>query len=316
MIKLVIAGISGRMGRAVVELAAQDDRFDVAAGLTVPGDPLIGSSIPFRRSSVEVLDSLPSSARSDTLAMRPCDVLIDFTVADGTMQWLGVCERQQIPMVIGATGHSQSQLEQIKEAAHAIPIIKATNFSPGIQAILNVIERVIVELGDGYDVEIVETHHRHKIDAPSGTALTILEAIQDARKSANRRGSTPEIVGSDVGDAGAVNPADVGRPHEQVSADSTRSQGSSRSTPTPPRTVFGRHGRTGERTPGEIGIHSVRMGEHIGRHEIHLSGSGETLTLQHTAHTRNAFAAGALRAAAWIVSRPPGYYTMSDVLNP
>ncbi|UCF35200.1 MAG: hypothetical protein JSV78_07825, partial [Phycisphaerales bacterium] len=79
--------------------------------------------------------------------------------------------------------------------------------------------------------------------------------------------------------------------------------------------VFGRHGRVGARSPGEIGVHAVRMGELVGSHEVHFSGPGETVTLRHAAHSRDAFAAGALRAAAWVQGKPPGLYRMRDVGN-
>ena len=266
MIRLAIAGVCGRMGRTVAELTVRDSRFEIVAGLTIPGDPLVGKALQVADREVQVLLEPPAAVGYGELALRPCDVLIDFTVADGTMRWLDYCERRQIPMVIGATGHADKQLERIREAAHQIPIVKATNFSPGIHAILNAVAQLVRDMGPEYDIEIVETHHRHKVDAPSGTAHTILEAIQQARR-----------------DGGPV--------------------------------VFGRHGRTGERKPGEIGVHAVRMGEHVGQHEIHVSGPGETITLRHTAHSRETFAAGALRAAAWLVSKPAGFYTMRDVLR-
>lgn len=116
-------------------------------------------------------------------------------------------------------------------------------------------------------MEIVETHHRHKIDAPSGTALTLADEIAEA----------------------------TGRSRDCV--------------------VFGREGRVGERPTGQIGVHAVRMGEIVGQHEVHFSGPGETVTLRHTAHSRDTFAAGALRAAAWVVGKEPGSYTMQDVIG-
>lgn len=258
MIRLAIAGATGQTGRCVLELAGRNDRFEIAAALAKPG--CSASPVAMRVGDRELVVS-------DTLSAA-CDVLIDFTVADGTMAWLEVCKRQSIAMVIGATGHDERQLARIREAARTIPILKATNFSIGIGAILNVVGRLARELGESYDVEIVEAHHRRKVDAPSGTALTLAEEIAAA---------TERTLRDDV--------------------------------------VFGRHGRTGERPTGQIGVHAVRMGDIISRHEVHFSGSGETVTLSHVAHSRNTFAVGALRAAAWIVGRPAALYTMRDLIG-
>lgn len=264
-IRLAIAGISGRMGTTVAELAGRDPRFAIAAALTQPGDPKIGEKLRFAETDIVIATKLPTPPK-DATPYRPCDVLIDFTTPDGTMHWLQACERLQIPMVIGTTGHSEAQVARIKQSAHLIPIVKAANFSLGVAALIAAAARLAAELGEGYDIEIVETHHRHKADAPSGTAMAFYDAIRAARGQ----------------------------------------------TPTSP--VFGRHGRPGERKQEEIGIHAVRMGEYAGRHEIHFSSGGETISLVHTAHSREAFAAGALRAAAWIRSKPAGWFGLADII--
>jgi 4-hydroxy-tetrahydrodipicolinate reductase len=300
MIRLAIAGILGRMGTCVAQLASRDDRFEIVAGLTERDDSRLGKSIRCGEADLAIVDRLPTPAQP---GVPPCDVLIDFTVADGTMHWLEVCERLRIPMVIGATGHSESQIGRIQAAAHLIPIVKATNFSPGVAAVTRAIARLVAELGDEYDVEIVETHHRHKVDAPSGTALSILEAIRAARSALTSPGRKD------------VPSRDRGRLQSRDREGAVAATVPARGAGVTPSVVFGRHGRVGERKPGEIGVHSVRMGEHVGQHEIHLSAAGETITLRHTAHSREAFAAGALRAAAWLISRPPGCYTMNDVLG-
>ncbi len=258
MIRLAMAGATGRAGRCVVEQAARDDRFEIAAALTGPGCSMSGRSMRVGGCEVMVKETLDV----------PCDVLIDFTVADGTMAWLEVCTQRGIPMLIGATGHDDRQLAKIEEAVRVIPILKTANFSVGVQVMLGIVGRLAKELGEAYDVEIVEAHHRHKVDAPSGTALTLAEAIAAA--------------------SGRTLKDDV---------------------------VFGRHGLTGERPRGQIGVHAVRMGDLVSSHEVHFSGPGETLTLRHTAHSRDTFAAGALRAAVWIMGKPPGLYAMGDVMR-
>ena len=245
------------MGRIVLDLAARDDRFTVSAALTAPGFAPPGTTMRVGDRNLPLAETLETA----------CDVLIDFSVADGTMAWLEVCRRRRLPMLIGATGHSDEQMARIRAASRTIPIVKAGNCSVGVQAMMNVLGRLAKELGDDYDVEIVETHHRHKIDAPSGTALSLLDEIARA----------------------------TGRSRDDA--------------------VFGRYGRVGERPKGRIGVHAVRMGEIVGKHEIHFSGPGETITITHTAQSRETFAAGALRAAAWLVGREPGLYSMRDVLG-
>ena len=325
MIKLAVAGASGRMGQAVMELVQADERFDVVAALTTPDDPLLGHAISGGRHKVKLSTELPHKDKSRERALLPCDVLIDFTLAEGTMHWLAECERLLIPMVVGATGHTHQQLEKIAETAHSIPIVKASNFSSGIQAIIDCLRVLVPELGAAYDVEIVETHHRHKLDAPSGTALSLAEAIRAAREeSPNFRPERALDLGprgharstASPGDARLSNlstrPGDVGRPHEPT-RDECESTIAEKTQPHT-RLIFGRHGRTAERGLGEIGVHAVRMGDVVGQHEIHFCGCGETITLKHVAHSRATFAAGALRAAAWIVSKQPGLYAMRDVL--
>lgn len=257
MIRLAVAGAVGRMGRCVLELAKRDDRFAVVAALTKPGCAMVGRQLP-------VGDGVTVSETLDTDA----DVLIDFTVADATKAWLNICRERKIPMVIGSTGHSDAQLAEINTAANQMPILMASNFSVGIQALAKIVGTLAAELGEAYDIELIETHHRHKIDAPSGTALMLLDEIAKA----------------------------TGRSRETSA-------------------VYGRHGRTGARPAGQIGVHSVRMGEIIGQHEIHISGPGETITIRHSAHSRDAFAHGALRGAAWLVGRQAGLYSMRDVVG-
>ncbi len=256
MIRLAIAGAAGRMGQCLLQFVTRHDRFTLIAALTSTDCPTLNQTIRIQNKDYTFVDSLDA----------PCDVLIDFTLAEGTIHWLEVCASKKIPMVIGATGHTDQQIEMIEQVAQSIPIVKAPNCSVGIQAITNILKKLAKELGVGYDVEMVETHHRNKIDAPSGTALSLAETIANA----------------------------TDRSREDF--------------------IFGRHGETGQRPDGQIAIHSVRRGEIVGQHEITFSGHGETVTISHTAHSRDTFAAGALRAAEWITHQPPGLYTMKDVL--
>ena len=257
-IRLSVAGAAGRMGRAVLGAASNSNRFEIVAALTAPNDPLAGGRI--RVGEIEF--ALETSLDCD------CDALIDFTVDGGTMSWVEICREKRIPMVIGATGHSGAEMKRLREASDSIPVIYAPNCSVGIAAIRHSLSKLAAELGTGFDVEIVETHHRHKIDAPSGTALALAQDIANA-------------TGRDPDDA----------------------------------IVFGRHGQLDKRPEGQIGVHALRIGDLMSHHEIHFSGPGETVTIKHTAHSRDTFAAGALRAAEWAVDQKPGYYGMGDVLE-
>ncbi len=254
-IKLAIAGALGRTGSATVRRALADPRFEIVAALSTPDDA--DQVIRAGDTDITVGEGISGA----------CDVLIDFTLPAGTMEWLDHCLTTGTAMVIGATGHDDAQLARIRSAATKIPIVMASNFSVGVTALVELVGQLTKTLGDGYDVEIVESHHRHKVDAPSGTALALLDEVLRATQR-------------------------------------TRDDA-----------VFGRHGHTGERKPGTIGVHAVRRGEIIGEHEIHFSGLGETLPLRHTAHSRDLFALGALRAAAWIANQPAGLYRMIDVLH-
>ena len=256
MIKLALLGATGRMGTRVLNLLADDPRFQVVAALTRSNDSRLGDRIQVGAATVTMADE----------TRTPFDVLLDFSVPQGTMRWLEHCQRGGSAMVIGATGHSDEQLDRITATAGRIAILKASNFSIGINLLLALAGDVGRRLGDDFDIEIIEHHHSQKIDAPSGTAIALTDAIVEA----------------------------TGRDREND-------------------VIYGRQGQAGRRPPRQIGLHAVRMGSLVGRHEIHYSSSDETVTLLHTAHSRDAFARGALQAAAWIASRPPNMYTMRDV---
>ena len=262
MIRLAVSGAAGRMGARICALAHADPRFDVVAALEATGHPDIGSRME-RIAGVEGLD-LPVQDRTQT----ECDVLIDFSLPAGTMHWLDFCLVKKCPIVIGTTGHSDEDSTQIEKAAKSIPLLKATNMSLGVNLLFKLAGEIAGALKEGYDIEIVEAHHRFKVDAPSGTAMTLLNEVLKA----------------------------TGRSREKD-------------------VVHGRQGETGQRPGPQIGMHALRLGDTVGEHEVFFGGLGETLSIKHTAHTRDTFAKGALEAAAWIVKKPAGRYDMRDVLN-
>ena len=249
------------MGRRIAALAVESEHFDIVSALEAPGHEAMGRDVgelagigAFGLSITDVLQDAP-------------DVLIDFSLPEGTMHWLKACGNHNIAMVIGTTGLTASQRAEIADTASRIAIVHAANFSVGINVLLKAVAEVARTLGSDYDIEIVEAHHRFKKDAPSGTAVSLAGAICDA----------------------------IGRVYDQAA-------------------VFGRSGQS-TRKKGEIGMHALRVGDTVGEHAVHFGSLGETVTLSHSAHTRDTFAAGALRAATWLAGKPAGLYSMVEVLE-
>jgi 4-hydroxy-tetrahydrodipicolinate reductase len=155
--KVAVAGAAGRMGQALIEALRSDRDLQLAAAFDVPGKESAGLKIG-------------SDANA---AIAAADVLVDFTRPEGTLANLRSCKAQGKAMVIGTTGFAPAQKQEIEEAARAIPVVMAANFAIGVNALFKLAETAARILGDGYDIEIIEAHHRHKVDAPSGTALQL-----------------------------------------------------------------------------------------------------------------------------------------------
>jgi 4-hydroxy-tetrahydrodipicolinate reductase len=161
--KLVIAGAGGRMGRALIESVLRSGGFELAAAVEVPGSPLIGKD-------AGELVGLPCGVKISPGFVKG-DCLIDFTRPEGALLHLDQCLATGMRMVIGTTGFSERQSERIAQAAQRIAIVQAPNMSAGVNLAFALAETAARALGDSYDVEIIEAHHKHKVDAPSGTAL-------------------------------------------------------------------------------------------------------------------------------------------------
>lgn len=175
-IKLAIAGSSGRMGRALLEAVLRDNDLKLAAALEVKGNAAVGrdaGELAGTPCGVSILDDAAG-------AITDCDVLIDFTRPEGTATHLAACRKQGVRMVIGTTGFSAAQKQEIAAAAGDIAIVMSPNFSVGVNVAFRLLKVAAGALGEGYDVEIVEAHHRHKVDAPSGTALRMGEVVAQA----------------------------------------------------------------------------------------------------------------------------------------
>jgi 4-hydroxy-tetrahydrodipicolinate reductase len=195
------------------------------------------------------------------------DVVLDFSHVSATLQVAKICASAGKSLIIGTTGHAADLKKQIQAEVKGIPFLMASNFSVGVNALFYLAQKTAEILGSSFDVEIVEAHHKHKKDAPSGTAKSIVEAIQKA-------------------------------------------QGSNRND-----VVYGRSGDVGERSASQLGVHAVRGGSIVGDHTVVFAGEGEVIELCHYAQSREIFAFGALRAAAWIASQKAGIYSMADVLG-
>jgi 4-hydroxy-tetrahydrodipicolinate reductase len=223
-VRVLLVGAAGRMGKTIFDLASTESEIEIVAQCDL-GDAI-------------------------EPAMNDCDVAIDFSHANATGEICRAALHQGKSLVIGTTAHSQQQRNTIEETALSVPIVLASNFSVGVNVLFWLTRKAAELLGLDFDAQIVETHHKTKKDAPSGTAKTLAEVLKAARKIEN-----------------------------------------------------------------QMPIQSIREGEVVGEHTVIFSGPGERLELTHRAASREIFARGALRAAKWIIERPPGLYSMHDVLG-
>lgn len=264
---IIVIGAAGRMGRTILECANPSSQpFDIVAAVEHAGNPLVGqpvtSLLPSAPADLKIVDSLPDAAPMGTVA-------INFTQPEATLEQLEWARKAGIAMVIGTTGLSDEQRAKIEQTAGEIPVLLAPNMSVGVNVLYRLVAEAVKLLGDSFDIEITEMHHRFKKDAPSGTARALLSAVLEAR-------------------------------HE---------------TAEEAPVIHGREGLPGERTAKEIGMHSIRGGDVVGDHTVSFAGLGERIELTHKASSRETFARGALRAAAWLSGRPAGrLYSMKDVL--
>jgi len=261
MVKVAVSGACGRMGRRLGSMIAEDNELELICALECSDHADLGKDFG------ELIGLGPTNVKvSEEISALP-DVLIDFSAPEGTSHWVDVCYKHKVAMVIGTTGLTDRTSEQISSASRDIAIMQAPNMSVGVNVLFRLVGEMAKSLGDDYDVEIVETHHRYKKDAPSGTALALLKAVCEGL------GCDPRRVA-----------------------------------------IFGRQGPDAARAKGQIGVHAVRLGGCVGEHTVYFGAPGETVSISHTAHSRDTFAQGALRAAKWVVGRRPGLYSMQDVL--
>jgi len=263
MINIAVTGAAGRMGRTLVEACARAEGLRLSAALERAGNAAVGKDAGELAGAGKL--GVTVRAGFDGLDF---DVLVDFTSPEATLANLDYCRKHGKKLVIGTTGLDDAGKSRIATAARDIAIVFAPNMSVGVNLCFKLLETAARVLGDDVDVEIVEAHHRHKADAPSGTALRMGEVVA-------------KVLQRDLKEHG----------------------------------VYGRHGISGERARQTIGFSSIRAGDIVGDHTVLFAGGGERVEITHRAESRMPFAAGALRAARWLMERKTGVYDMQDVLG-
>lgn len=245
--KILVSGLCGFMGKEVAALAEQGYRGAVlAAGV----DPAANGNEPV------------ACAPDFESACADVDCIVDFSHHSCTAALLAFAVKNRLPLVLATTGQTEEEKAAIVAASKEIPVFFAANYSLGVALLIELAVQAAKAMPDA-QIEIIEQHHDRKIDAPSGTALAIAQAIGRVRDS---------------------------------------------------QVVSGRTGH-GKRTESEIGIHSVRMGNIVGIHEVLVGTKNQTLTLKHEAHSRALFAEGALAAAAFLCGKPAGLYDMKSMIG-
>ena len=265
-LRVVVCGVAGRMGGRVLQAVRAEDGMQVVGATERPDSAQVGldagTAAGGPSAGVTVSGSLEAALASGA------DVAIDFTAPAAAQHHARICAGRKVALVVGTTGIPPEGRADIAARAREVPIVLAPNMSVGVNALFRLVAEAARALGPSYEVEIVETHHRAKKDAPSGTALRLAEVAADALKL-DRRSAF----------------------------------------------VYERHGDTGARRPGSIGVQAVRGGDVVGDHTVFFLADGERLELTHRATSRDNFARGAVRAARWVAGKPPGLYDMQDVLG-
>jgi 4-hydroxy-tetrahydrodipicolinate reductase len=240
--RIAVTGAKGRMGQVILQCAKNDPRIEVVA-------------------AVDMDQSLASHLQRGV-------VVVDFTVHNATPGFVDMAVEKGCPVVIGTTGFTYSERNAIVAASKSIPIVLAPNMSVGVNLLFILTQVAASVLKEGFDVEIIEKHHRMKKDSPSGTAARLAELVAQAKGK-----HVAKLV------------------------------------------RHGRYGDLGERTEGEIGVHSVRGGGYVGDHDVIFASPEEVIQVSHHACSREIFAKGALLAAKWVENMGPGLYDMPDVLG-
>ena len=245
--KVIVHGVTGKMGQVVANLTKNG----------YAGSEYVAGISP------DVVTEMPGLYKTPEKCTEQADVLIDFSFHGATKALLDYCVSRNLAAVIATTGHTEEEEAYIKKASEKIAVFHSANMSVGVAVTADLVKRA-TKAFPGANIEIIETHHNQKLDAPSGTALIMANAVQEVR---------PECT---------INSGRTGH---------------------------------GKRTENEIGIHSLRIGNVVGLHEILISTGNETITIKHQANSRDLFGEGAVRAAQFICNKKPGLYNMTDLVG-
>lgn len=265
MIKTIIVGPRGKMGRLITQIAANSEELELVAGVDPRGRDYIGQDLGQitmlgRDLGVPVVDDLSK-------VIEACDVIIDFSTKEMGLEVLELAKESKKALVCGTTGFNSVEKDLFRQAGETIPMLYAANTSKLVNVMNKLLQLATAAIGEETDIEIVEMHDRWKKDAPSGTAKEMGELIAHE-------------LGTELSDTA----------------------------------VYGREG-TGERKPGTIGYHSIRMGDTPSSHTVLFGGFGERLEVSHHSTDWRGFAQGACDCASFLAKQSAGYYSVADVLK-
>jgi 4-hydroxy-tetrahydrodipicolinate reductase len=250
MTKIIMNGCNGKMGQVITRLVGEDETCEIVAGFDV-------------NDSIE--NTYPVFSNPDEFT-GDADVVIDFSHPSALTNILNYCKKRKLPIILATTGFTNEQKQEFTDASKEIPVFFSANMSLGINLLIDLAKKATKLLEGSFDIEIVERHHNQKIDAPSGTALAIADAIDETLSF-------------------------------------------------PAEYVYDRHSVRKKRKKTEIGMHAVRGGTIVGDHEVIFAGTDEVIELKHSAHSKEVFAVGAVKAAKFMIDKPAGMYNMNDLIS-
>ncbi len=253
------------MGREILAVMPEQPGLQLHGAWVRPGSDLDGGDLT--AIAGDAGRGITASSRIDDV-LRGADVAIDFSLPEASREILAASVRAGVPLVRGVSGLGDDDMAAMREAARAIPVFYDRNMSIGVAVMRRLVAQSASLLGPEFHVEIHDTHHAHKRDAPSGTALLLGESVARARGQDFRQVMQYPAGQQDAGPA-----------------------------------------------PGHIRFHVTREGEHPGQHTVSFSDAAEQLSVVHDVRSRRVFAAGALRAARWLATRPAGWYGMNELLD-
>ena len=250
MTRIILSGAMGRMGQAITRLCKDTKDVEIVCGFDIVENNSTDYPVFSDYSKCDI----------------EADVIVDFSNPANFENVLNYAKEKKIGCVMATTGLSDEQRESLKEASKEIPVFFSANMSLGINLLIDLAKRASKLLEGNFDIEIIEKHHNQKLDAPSGTALAIADAINES----------------------------LNEPCEYI---------------------YDRHAVRKKRDKKEIGMHAIRGGTIVGDHDVLFAGPDEVITLSHSAASRDVFASGAIKAAAYLKDKPAGFYSMSDLVS-